>query len=50
MFTDKDVEKIVENARLKILICGRKIDKTITSLIINKKDYEFESIDINSNE
>lgn len=49
MFTDKNVEKIVENARLKILICGRKIDKTITSLIINKKDYEFESIDINSN-
>ena len=49
MFTDKNIEKIVENARLKILICGRKINKTITSLIINKKDYEFESIDININ-
>lgn len=50
MFTDKNIEKVVENARLKILICGRKIDKNIISLIINKKNYEFESLDINNNE
>ena len=45
------MEKITEDLKLQIIICGRKIDKNIVSLIIKeKKKLDFCSIDINNNE
>lgn len=51
MQSQSDDEDLLKKLNLKIIICGRKIDKSLIKLIINKKSsYEFCSIDINTNE
>lgn len=50
MNNKNDNENIIEKLKMKIIICGRKIDKNIINLIIPEKKFDFCSIDKNSNE
>ena len=50
MNIENDVEKIIEKLKMKIIICGRKINKNIINLIISRKKFDFCSIDNNTNE
>lgn len=47
MNNEYDIEDIIEKLKMKIIICGTKIENNIVNLILKEKNNGFESYDNN---
>lgn len=50
MNNNKDLEKLKESLKMRIIICGNKIEKEVLDIILKDNKNEFYSIDINNND